>query len=132
MAMHTDESMTESNPPAAPVPTHNLIVATGSPGAVIEPTPEPNGGAHPSEAAGPGIEGEETVWEGHYSFKNFVGRIILAVVFTLLWLWLALDTWGLGHASWAFWTILLGLGLLAFWANLGYKYLRAHRGHHYR
>src|SRR5262249_21042093 len=79
-----------------------------------------------------GIEGEETVWEGHYSFKNFLGRILLGALLTLAWLILAVYTWGLDHRNATFWAILLGIGLLAYWVSLVYRYLRAYRGHHYR
>jgi hypothetical protein len=132
MAMPTNEPMTESTPqPEAPM-TSNMIIAPGTNGPIVEEPPAEAAGPHTSEAAGPGIEGEETVWEDHYSLKNFLGRMILGAVLTLAWLVLAADTGGLGHGSWATWTILLGLCVLAFWANLAYKCFRAYRGHHYR
>ncbi len=53
------------------------------------------------------------------------------------WLVLAFNGWhsaqdGQTGGIWNFWTITGGLVVLGYWANLGYRYLRAHRGHHYR
>jgi PH (Pleckstrin Homology) domain-containing protein len=130
--MPTNEPMAESIPQPATVMTSNVIIAPAAGQPVFEEVPAEAAGAHTSEAAGPGIEGEETVWEGHYSFKNFLGRALLGALLTLAWLMLAVYTWGFDHGNVTFWAVLLGIGLLAFWANLGYRFLRAHRGHHYR
>jgi hypothetical protein len=51
---------------------------------------------------------------------------------TLGWILLAGYTWEIGHRDAAFWVVALGIGLLVFWVYLGYRYLRAYRGHHYR
>ncbi len=86
-----------------------------------------------SEAAEPGIDGEETVCEGHYSGKNFLGRMVLGGLLVLVWLTLALRTWAApSQSGWFFWTTVLGICVLLYWLNLGYRYLRAYRGHHYR
>ena len=130
--MPTNEPMTESIPQPATAMTSNVIIAPDAAQPILEEVPAEAAGPHTSEAAGPGIEGEETVWEAHYSFKNFLGRLLLGALLTLAWLMLAVYTWGLGHRDATFWAILLGIVLLAFWANLGYRFLRAHRGHHYR
>ena len=130
--MPTNEPMIESTPQPATAMTSNVIIAPAAAQPILEEVPAEAAGAHTSEAVGPGIEGEETVWEGHYSFKNFLGRILLAAVLSLAWLILAVYTWGLDHRNVAFWAILLGIGLLAYWVSLAYRYLRAYRGHHYR
>ena len=130
--MPTDEPMIESTPQSATAMTSNVIIAPAAAQPILEEIPAETAGAHAPEAAGPGIEGEETVWEGHYSFKNFLGRILLGALLTLAWLILAVYTWGLDHRNVTFWAILLGIGLLVYWVSLAYRYLRAHRGHHYR
>jgi hypothetical protein len=125
MAMLTGEPAAETTAQPQPVLSSNMIVAPGATGATLEPV-------RPQTAEAPGIEGEETVWEGRYSFKNFLGRGLLGTALTLAWLVLAVNTWGLGHTNWAVWSIVLGFCLLAFWVGLGFKYLRAYRGHQYR
>jgi hypothetical protein len=112
--------------------TSNLIIAPAAARPILEQESREVGGPQTSEATGPGIEGEETVWEGHYSIRNFLGRVLLGVVLALLWLGLAVFTWGLGHASGRFWAIALGLCLLGYWIDLAYRSFRAYRGHHYR
>jgi hypothetical protein len=53
-----------------------------------------------------------------------------------LWLFLVFYRWGTAQpdqaSGWSFWTILAGLIVLGYWANLAYRYFRAYRGHHYR
>lgn len=137
--MLTNETMTET-PQATqvePVADGPVIVAPGAPGAIVQPvTPAVDEATEPS--TGPGIEGEATVWEGHYSGRNFIGRMIFGGLLVLLWLYLAFEGWGATDAQgnrsggWSFWTIAVGIAVLLYWANLGYRYLRAHRGHHYR
>ena len=84
----------------------------------------------------PGIEGEETIWEGHYSGRNFIGRLLFGALLAVLWVVLAFGGWwstrGNPASGWSFWTIAGGIVVLVYWANLGYRYLRARRGHHYR
>lgn len=139
--MLTNEPMTETTPePAAaqvldvPVAEGAVIVAPGAPGAIVQPVAAPAEEA--SEATGPGIEGEATVWEGHYSGRNFIGRMIFGGLLLLLWLYLFFASWrtaqGTHAGGWNFWSIVVGLIVVGYWANLGYRYLRAHRGHHYR
>jgi hypothetical protein len=133
MAMLADEPRAETTTQAPQGLASNVIVAPGAAGAILEPVrSEADCGPHESEAVGPGLDGEETVWEGHYSFKNFLGRALLGALFTLIWLWLAVSTWGMGRGIGGFWTTALGLVLLAYWGFQAYKFLRAYRGHHYR
>jgi Bacterial PH domain len=108
-----------------------VIVAPGAPGAIVQPMPTEQEESQAAEPAGPGIEGEETVWEGHYSGRNFIGRMAFGGLLVVLWLWLFFYNWGT-TTGWNFWNILAGLIVIGYWANLGYRYVRAHRGHHYR
>ena len=54
-----------------------VIVSPSAPKAFVQSDTTPNGEAQAPEAAAPGLEGEETIWEGHYSSKNFIGRVTL-------------------------------------------------------
>src|SRR5262249_32655531 len=123
----------EAPPQDPPVLASNVIVAPATAGPIVAAVPsETPEGPHTAEASGPGIEGEQTVWEGHYSFKNFLGRLIFGVLFALVWLGLAVTTWGLGRGLGELGTGLLGLAVVAYWVYNAFKYLRAYRGHHYR
>jgi hypothetical protein len=132
--MLTNEPMTETTPQpqAEPIVDGPVIVAPGAPGAIVQPAPAQSD----DETTGPGIEGEETVWEGHYSGRNFIGRMAFGGLLVLLWLFLFFNTWrtsrGAQASGWSFWDTLLGIVVLGYWANLGYRYFRAYRGHHYR
>jgi len=133
--MLAEESMTQTTPqtPTQPIADGPVIVAPGAPGAIVQPT---NADAGEREPQGPGIEGEETVWEGHYSGRNFIGRMTFGGLLVALWVLLFFNGWhtaqGNRVSGWFFWTWVAGIIVLAYWANLGYRYLRAYRGHHYR
>ena len=135
--MLNNETMTETPPqtPIEPVPTMDgpVIVTSGAAGAIVQPMAPQTDEA---EGTGPGVEGETTVWEGHYSGRNFIGRMLFGGVIIATWLVLYLNQWNATTADqargWSFWTFLAGLAVILYWGNLGYKYLRAHRGHHYR
>jgi hypothetical protein len=134
--MLTNDPMTETTPQpeVEPILDGPVIVAPGAPGAIVQPAAQ--GDDEASETTGPGIEGEETVWEGHYSGRNFIGRMIFGGLLVLLWLYLFFYTWRTAQANqasgWSLWSIGAGIVVLGYWANLGYRYLKAHRGHHYR
>ena len=134
--MPTNEPMTEATPQpeVEPILDGPVIVAPGASGAIVQRAAQ--GDDEASETTGPGIEGEETVWEGHYSGRNFIGRMIFGGLLVLLWLYLFFFTWRTAQANqasgWSFWSIVAGIVVLGYWANLGYRYLKAHRGHHYR
>jgi hypothetical protein len=133
--MPTNEPMTETTPQpqVEPLVDGPLIVAPGAPGAIVQPACTESEETQATETNGPGIEGEETVWEGHYSGRNFIGRMAFGGLLVALWVFLFFYNWGAARAGgWSFWTILAGIIVIGYWANLGYKYLRAHRGHHYR
>src|SRR5262245_50518598 len=109
-------------PPEGPVP----------PGTTPAAVAEMEQGAHAPTASGPGIEGEEVVWEGRYSMRNFLGRIALRVLLSLAWAVLAVETWANGHGELSVVTIGLGIALLAYWAFLVTRMLQARYGHFYR
>jgi membrane protein YdbS with pleckstrin-like domain len=132
ITMLTNESMTE-----APVQPDlgvdgPVIVSPNASEAFIQSDTTRIGEGSTPEAADPGIEGEETIWEGHYSSKNFIGRLIVAGLLTLAWLYLAFKWWGDGHDGWSFWISLFGVGVGLYWLNLGIRSFQAYRGHHYR
>jgi len=81
---------------------------------------------------GTGVEGEEVVWEGRYSMRNFIGRLTVRGVLTLAWVGLAIYTWGANHENFAIMTGLLGAALLVLWALLIYRMLLARYCHFYR
>ncbi len=131
--MLTNESTTEApEQPDLGVVEGPVIVSPHAPEAFVQAKASPNGEAHASEAAGPGVEGEETVWEGYYSPKNFIGRMLIGGLLTLAWLYVAFRTWGTSNHVSSIWALGLGVGLALYWLNLGFRYLRASRGHHYR
>jgi hypothetical protein len=109
-----------------------VIVSPGAPEAFIQANATPNGAVAAPETDCPGVEGEETVWEGHYSAKNFIGRTVIGSLLILVWLYVAFRTWGVSSQISSVWALGLGIGVVFYWLNLGYRYLRAHRGHHYR
>jgi hypothetical protein len=82
--------------------------------------------------AGPGIQGEEVVWEARYSMKNFIGRLVLRTLLTIGWVALAIHVWGYGHRDLAVVTGVLGIVLLLLWLAIGYRILLARCGHYYR
>jgi membrane protein YdbS with pleckstrin-like domain len=98
-------------------------------------TPEMLDTARPPATAGVGAagpEGEETLWEGTYSSKNFLGRASLGGLLGAAWVLLAVYAWGLGHANFSLLVEVLAVGVIILWMALGYHYFRARRYHHYR
>ncbi len=81
---------------------------------------------------GAGAEGEETVWEGRYSLKNFLGRIAFRALLTVAWIVLAAFTWGYGHEDIWVLTALAGVVVVVLWAALIYRIVQARYGHFYR
>ena len=109
-------------PPQGPVPT-------GTTPAAVDAMEQ---GSNASPTTGPGVEGEEVVWEASYSMRNFLGRISLRVVLTIAWLALAVETWGRGNQSLTPITIIAGIALGIFWLMLLYRMAQARYGHYYR
>src|SRR5262245_18315611 len=132
MAMLEDESMTQSTAPAAPPLTSNEIVAPDATESGVPSAPQTNGSAQNPEVPPVGIEGEETIWEGQYSFRNYLGRIRRVGLLSLVWVGLVVATWGRVRSGWEFLTIIVGACLLIFWVHLGFRLLRARRSHSFR
>jgi hypothetical protein len=89
-------------------------------------------GAAAPAATGTGIEGEEVVWEGRYSMKNFIGRIALRAFLTVAWVALLVYVWDEGYNNLDVVTWGLGAVLLVMWLMLGFRILQARLGHHYK
>lgn len=136
--MLTEDPMTQttSQPPIDPIADGPMIVAPGTPGVIVQPAATAPDEVPEASETGPGIEGEETVWEGHYSGRNFIGRMIFGGVLVAAWVVLLVYIWsssqGNGGGGGLFWSIAGAVVVMLYWANLGYRFLRAHRGHHYR
>lgn len=124
-------------PVPEPAPTPNLQSPYGA------KVPDPTGtspdavqreqqGASSDPVNGIGMEGEEDVWVGRYSMRNFLGRAIAWSVLTIAWFALAVHTWGYNHTSMA--TLAwVGLAILAYlWLSLLFQMSRAWLGHYYR
>jgi hypothetical protein len=79
-----------------------------------------------------GTEDEETLWEGLYSSKNFLGNAIFAGLLGVAWFLIAVYAWGLGHANFSILAYVIGAGVLSYWLFIAFRYLRARRNHHYR
>lgn len=104
--------------------------------AVSEPAAAPQGQPSAAPAVATqrtGLHEEALVWSGRYSYKNFIGRVVLLGVLTLAWLGLATYTWGADHSyerlpvlTWVFGGLLL-LG----WVVLAWRVARARLGFYY-
>ena len=130
--MLAEEPITQTPVQADPSLDGPVIVTPSTPGAFVQLTTTENDNASDSAASSPGIEGEQTIWEGHYSTKNFIGRFIFGVLIVLGWLYLGFSTRNPQSGNWSVWVLLLGIAVLAFLLNVGYRFIRAYRGHHFR
>lgn len=94
----------------------------------------PNPQGDPSDpVSGVGAEGELEVWEGRYSMRNFLGRVIGQGVLSLVWLGLAIYAWGYDdHPGLRVPALIAGIVLGLLWLFLGLRMLRAFLGHKYR
>ena len=93
--MLTEEPMTETTPQTQvePMADGPVIVAPGAPGAIVQPAASGPEEVPEARRTGPGIEGEETVWEGHYSGRNFIGRMVFGGVLVAAWFVLLIYIW---------------------------------------
>ena len=88
---------------------------------------------NPSDSPdGPGIEGEDIIWEGRYAMKNFAGRLVFRSLLSLGWIALAIYTWGDRGESIAPLTITLGIVVIVLWAMILFRIAQARFGHYYR
>jgi Bacterial PH domain len=116
-----------------PFMTNNLIAAAGAaPEAIAGSSSKPEDSSLPSAGVSSGLEDEQTLWEGSYSAKNFLGRAIFGALFVLGWAALALTTWGFGYSNLAFLTYATGGAVLLYCCFTAFKYVRARRNHYYR
>lgn len=129
-------------------PTRLITTTSGQNGAVADALYPPQGpvpsgttpaevnamerGAGASPTTGPGVEGEQVLWEATYSMKNFLGRIAFRVALTIAWVALAVETWGRGNGNLSPITIGLGVALVVLWVMLVYRMAQARYGHFYR
>jgi hypothetical protein len=84
-----ENSSTTTIGQAEPFLGNNVIVA---PGMVKAEEVRP-------AAAAVATEDEETLWEGLYSSKNFLGRAVLGGTLAAAWVLVALYTWSFGHPN---------------------------------
>jgi len=135
----------QSDAPATPDPGTIQVSTAGPDGAVITTPTLPVGGQGPQaevpqgetqqEALGVGTEGEETVWTARYSFKNFVGRILLRILVTVGWL-LLLSYLGNrehypGQLDWSLFVWITGGAIALYWATLAWQITMGRLGHFY-
>jgi len=130
--MLAEEPITQTPIQADPSLDGPVIVTPSTAGAFVQQTTTDNDDASDSAASNPGIEGEQTIWEGHYSIKNFIGRFIFGILIVLGWLYLGFSTRNPDNGNWSVLVLLLGIAVLAFWLNVAYRFIRAYRGHHFR
>ncbi len=130
MTVSTEHRTVSPSLPSEPFMMHDVIVSSGVvPGAVAAVSAQPEGAPPPSDATS---ENEETLWEGRYSFKNFLGRIVLGGLLGVGWIALALTTWWYPGGTLKFLTYLGGIVVGGYWLFLGVKLFRGRRDHHYR
>jgi hypothetical protein len=109
--------------------TNNLLVAADAPvGATAVSSIRPDMGQPPM----PGIENENTLWEGRVSFRNFLGRAIVAALGVLGWFIFAVIVANSGRSDFTVWVYLAALPVLLYICVTIYKFLRARRNHQYR
>jgi len=131
--------------PATPDPGTIQVSTAGPDGAVVTTPTLPVGGQGPrpevpqgetrQEALGAGTEGEETVWTARYSYKNFVGRILLRIGVTAAWL-LLLSYLGdrehyPGQVDWRLFVWITGAAVAIYWATLVWQMILGRLGHFY-
>jgi hypothetical protein len=132
MAVPLENQTAMPNLQTEPFMTNNLIAAPGAaPGAMAGVSSKLEECFPASVEASSGIEDEQTLWEGRYSAKNFLGRAVLSAFLIVAWLALAVATWGFGYEL-AFLAYLTGGAVLLFCCFTGFKYVRARRNSYYR
>jgi membrane protein YdbS with pleckstrin-like domain len=102
----------------------------------------PNQGSEPNKASpqgdptdpttGVGIEGELEVWEGRYSLRNFLGRVVALAILTAAWGVLAISAWGYHRAGLTIPATIAAIVLALLWLGLALRMVRAHFGYKYR
>jgi membrane protein YdbS with pleckstrin-like domain len=129
-------------PPAGAVPQAQVANANASAGAAAAVAAQQgqdlatdSGLGAKQEEARHEVDDEVIVWEGRYSMRNFLGRLIGMGVLSIAWIGLAFYTWG-GYAhdgnAIYFLTIVTGIALGIFWLGLVRRIVLARYGHYYR
>ncbi|MFO0907249.1 MAG: PH domain-containing protein [Isosphaeraceae bacterium] len=133
----TSESLSEPiDPLATPVQVTAAPTIDGAPArlattpADAASTTDPAVGA--AEDLGVGIDGEQTVWEGSYCARNFMGRIVWRLLLTAGLVALAVGTWIYGNEELLPMTVIVGLVTIAVWTQLIYRMLQMCYGRSYR
>lgn len=137
----TRDVTTVSTLDVAPTPTIPATASAPATPAVASPfTPPPAGQPHAAEAIaasnppiGVGAEGEETVWVGSYSLKNFVGRLTLRAVLTIALIVAAVYAWGYDdHQGLQTPVILFAIVMAVLWVGIILRIISAKLGYKYR
>jgi hypothetical protein len=133
MGLPSNEPVAE-NSPATDVKytTTTFVVAPGA----LTPDEVPMAGTEATHGIiEPSVgrsENEGVVWEACYSPRNFLPRAIIAALITVVWVWLAIEVWGMGRSDYRVLGNIVGIVALAFWVYLGVRLLRAVQSHGYR
>ena len=103
--------------------------------------PDPSGTVKPDEnvsnqpgnveTMGVGVEGEVVEWEGRYSMKNFIGRLLGMVILSGMWLWLGYEVWFGSRGNLQVLAYATGGVLGLMWLALLTRIMRARFGHYY-
>jgi membrane protein YdbS with pleckstrin-like domain len=91
----------------------------------------PQPGSKSDPVRGIGTAGELDVWTGGYSMRNYLGRLVFAVLLSLAWCGLAVSAWGYEHAGRIVWAKVTGVVLLLIWLSTGIQMLRARLSYKY-
>jgi membrane protein YdbS with pleckstrin-like domain len=135
----------QSEAPTTPDPGTIQVATVGPEGAVVTAPAPPFGGQGPQvatpqgetqqEALGVGTEGEETVWTARYSYKNFVGRVLLRTVVTIVWLvllnYLGDSQHRPGQFDWSLFVWITGAAVALYWISLAWQIAMGRLGHFY-
>jgi hypothetical protein len=134
-------------PTPNPIPTLNVatepILVTPTNAAVSAPVSA--GPAVNSEAVagtetaavddkqGAGMDGEVMVWEGHYSLKNFIPRLVVFAALGTAWAVLAMRTWPRRSGTEPLNVLILvwGLAMVVYALTLAHQMIQARFGRHY-
>jgi len=84
------------------------------------------------ETMGVGVEGEVVEWEGRYSMKNFIGRLLGMAILSGLWLWLGYEVWFGSRENLQILAFATGGVLGLMWLGLLLQIVRARFGHAYQ
>lgn len=126
-----------------PAPVGTPVAAPVAAAPVAAPVAIPEMGAVPGTSGIPDTSGvqagsntadtEEVIWEGRYSLRNFIGRLVVMGLVTAFWIyWLAYDSFILGHPEKRVPATVFGLVVMVFWLLLAYRIFIVRLGRYYR